>query len=62
MYAIRFDIHIEEVVIYVSAVEVFVTRIKIFNRQKLSLIAWFFPSEGLDLQGFKGQIWISKLS
>jgi len=45
----------QEVVAYVSSIEVFVTRIKTLNLQKLSLIAWSFPSEGLDLQGFKGQ-------
>ena len=42
MYAIRFDMHIvkqQEVVTYVSPVEVFVTGIKIANWQKLSLIA-----------------------
>jgi len=42
MYAIRFDIHIvkqQEIFTYVSPVEVFVTRIKIANWQKLSLIA-----------------------
>ena len=39
----------QEVVAYMSPAEVFVTGIKIFNRQKLSLIAWLsFPSEGLD--------------
>jgi len=32
---------------YVSPVEMFVTTIKINNRQTLSLIAWSFTSEGL---------------
>jgi len=51
MYAIRFDIHKvkrQEVVTYLSPVKVFATRIKIINRQKLSLIAILFPSKGLD--------------
>ena len=58
MYAIWFDIHIvkqQEIVAYVSPVEVFATRIKTLKRQKLFLIAWLLPSEGLDLQEFKGQ-------
>ena len=58
IYAIRFDIHIlkqQEVVTYESPVEVFATEIKIVNWQKLSLIAWWFSSEGLDLWGVRGQ-------
>ena len=48
----------EEVVAYVSPAQAFATGIKIFNWQKLSLIACSFPSEGLDhliYMGFKGQ-------
>jgi len=55
---IRFDIRIvrqQEVVTYVPPVQAFVSGVKILTGSKLSLIAWLFPSEGLDLQGFKGQ-------
>jgi len=38
----------QEVVIYVPPVEVFANRIKIFNRQKLSMTALSFSSECLD--------------
>ena len=41
MYAIRFGMHEvkrQEVVTYLSPVKVFATRIKIINRQKLSLV------------------------
>jgi len=34
---------------------VFATEIKIVNWQKLSLIAWWFRCEGLDLWGVRGQ-------
>ena len=46
------------VVTYMSPVEVFVTAIKMFDRQKVCLIAWSFPSEPLDHLIFrvKGQI------
>jgi len=46
------------VVAYVSPAQAFATGIKIFNWQKLSLIACSFPSEGLDhliYMGIKGQ-------
>ena len=46
------------VVTYVSRVEVFATRIKLFNLKKLSLVAWLFPSECLDhliCKGSKGK-------
>jgi len=42
----------------VSPAQAFATGIKIFNWQKLSLIACSFPSEGLDhliYMGIKGQ-------
>ena len=43
------------VVTYMSPVEAFVTAIKMFDRQKVCLIAWSFPSEALDHLIFKGQ-------
>ena len=50
------------VVTYVSPVEGFVTGIKIANWQKLSLIAWSFPSEGLDHLIYRDSKWNSKVS
>ena len=57
MYAIKFDIYLlkQEVVTYMSPVEVFSTRIKIFNLLELSFITWSFTSESLGHSGFKGQ-------
>ena len=62
--AIRFDIHIvkiQEVVIYVSPVEVFVTRIKLFNRQNCP---WLLDFSLLKVMIYvqKARTWISKLS
>ena len=44
----------QEVVTYVSPVEVFANMIKTFNRQVLNLIAGSFPSEGLDRLIYRG--------
>ena len=46
---------LQGVVTYMSPVEVFATRIKIFDRQKVCLIA---PSKTLDLLIFTGQ-WLN---